>query len=97
MSTTSRSRSLVFGLATLFTLTLLAPLVVTAEKEVAALAPVTTPTVDGTGAYAVQAARAIAAQQALLSPGLGTMQEDTLTAMVPATSAEARGGRSERR
>ena len=84
MSTNHRSRSLVFGIATVFALTLLAPLAVTAEEEVAALAPAAAPSVDETNADEVRAARALAAEHALLTGDIGSMQEERLSAIVAA-------------
>ena len=77
MSTHHRSRSLVFGIATVFALTLFAPVAVTAdEEEVAVLAPVAPPAVAGTSAASVRAvAQALAAQDALLSGEMGSLQE----------------------
>jgi hypothetical protein len=79
-----RFRSLVVGLATVFAVTLLAPLAVTAEEEVADLAPVAAPAAVGTGADEVRAIRALAAQHALQSGDLGSLQEDALVAIVAA-------------
>lgn len=87
MSTTHRARSQVFGMATVFALTLLAPPAVTAEKEAAALAPVTAPTVDGTGAYAVRAARALAAERPLLTGDVSSMQEEACVIVVATSTA----------
>jgi hypothetical protein len=84
MSTNHRSRSLVFGIATVFALTLLAPLAVTAEEEVAALAPVAAPVVPGTSADDVRTTRALTAQRALLTGDIGSMQEERLSAIVAA-------------
>jgi hypothetical protein len=84
MSTTNRSRSLFIGSAVVFAFTLLAPVTVMAEEEVAARAPVAAPSVDETNADAVQAAQVLAARQALLSPDLGSLQEEHLLAIVAA-------------
>jgi hypothetical protein len=46
MSNPNRPQSLVFGIAAVFALTLLAPLVVTAEEEVIAVVPLAAPSVD---------------------------------------------------
>jgi hypothetical protein len=83
MSMNYRSRSLVFGIATVFALTLLAPVAVTAE-EVAALAPVAAPSADETSADEVRAIRAVAAERALLNGDIGSMQEEHLFAIVAA-------------
>jgi hypothetical protein len=85
MSTIHQFRRLFFGIAALFALTLLAPVAVTAEDEVAALAPVAAAPVDDTSADAVRAAtRVLAAQRALLTGDIGSMQEDHLLAIVAA-------------
>ena len=84
MSRILRSRSLVFGIATVFALTLLAPLAVTAEEEVADLAPVAAPAAVGTSPEEVRAIRALAAQHALQSGDIGSMQEEALFAIVAA-------------
>jgi hypothetical protein len=46
MSNPNRPQSLVFGIAAVFALTLLAPLAVTAEEEVIAVVPLAAPSVD---------------------------------------------------
>jgi hypothetical protein len=91
MSTTNRSRSLFIGSAVVFAFTLLAPVTVMAEEEVAAQAPVCAPSVDATNAGAVRAAaRVLAAREALLSPDLGSLQEGLLLDIVAAApSSEA--------
>jgi hypothetical protein len=66
----------------MFSLTLLAPVAVNAEDEVAALAPVAAPSVDETSAEDVRATRAIAAESALLTGDIGSMQEEHLLAIV---------------
>jgi hypothetical protein len=89
MSRNYQSRRLFFGIAAVFAFTLLAPAAVTAEDEVAAVAPVAAPSVDDTSADAVRvAARALAAQRALLTGDIGSMQEEHLFAIV-ATSTTA--------
>jgi hypothetical protein len=90
MSTIHQSRRLSFGIAALFAFTLLVPAAVTAEDEVAVMAPVAAPAVVGTSAEDVRAAtRALAAQHALLTGDLGSLQEDALFAIVTAsTTAE---------
>jgi hypothetical protein len=87
---TNRCSRLVFSVfAAALTLALSAPLAVnadevsTGEDEVLALAPVTAPGVAVTSVDAVQAA-ALAAQRALLSGDMGSMQEDRLLAIVAA-------------
>jgi hypothetical protein len=92
MSTIHRSRSRVFGLATMFACTLLAPGAVsaqeevadTAQQDVAVLAPVAAPALASTSADDVRAARALAAERALQSGDIGSMQEDRLLAIVAA-------------
>src|SRR5215207_3169282 len=84
MSTIHRSRNLVVGLATVVAVTLLAPLAVTAEEEVADLAPVAAPAVVGTSVEDVGVTRVLAAQSALHSGDLGSMQEEALFAIVAA-------------
>jgi len=89
MATIHQSRRRFFSIFVVLALTLLAPVAVTAEDDITALAPVAAPSVDETGAAAVLAARALAAQQALLSGDLGSMQEEALVAIVAAsTTAE---------
>jgi hypothetical protein len=83
MSTIHQFRRLFFGIAALFAFTLLAPVAITAEEEVTALAPVAATSVEDTSADAVWAAtRALAAQRALLTGNLGSMQEEHLLAIV---------------
>ncbi len=84
MSNPNRSRSLVFGIAAVFALTLLAPPAVTAEEEVIAVVPLAAPSVDETRAEAVRSARAIAAERALQSGDIGSLQEEHLGAIVAA-------------
>jgi hypothetical protein len=79
-----RFRRLVVGLATVATVTLLAPLAVTAEEEVADLAPVAAPAAVGTSPEEVRAIRVLAAQHALQRGDIGSMQEDALYAIVAA-------------
>jgi hypothetical protein len=89
MSPIHQSRSRVFGIATMFAFTLLAPVAVSAQEEVAdttqqevpVLAPVTAPSVVSTSG---EDGRAIAAERALLSGDIGSMQEDALLAVVSA-------------
>ena len=83
MSTIQQSRRRFSGIIAALAFTLLAPVAVTAEEEVAALAPVPAPSVDDTSADAARvAARALAAQNALQSGDIGSMQEDALFAIV---------------
>jgi hypothetical protein len=84
MSTIHPSRRRTFGIAALFALTLLAPVAVTAEEDVTVLAPVAAPSVDDTSAAAVRATRALAAQRALLTGDIGSLQEEALFAIVAA-------------
>jgi hypothetical protein len=91
MSLMQRSRSRVVALATLFACTLLAPvavsaqeeLVVTTQEDVAVLAPVTAPAVGSTSGDDGQTLYA-AAERALLSGDIGSMQEEHLRAIVAA-------------
>jgi hypothetical protein len=94
MSTIHQSRRLFFGIAALFVFTLLAPAAVTAEDEVAALVPVSAPSADDTSADDVRVTtRALAAQRALLTGGIGGMQEERLLAIVAAApSPDATSG-----
>ena len=82
MSLIHQSSRRFFGIIAVFTLTLLAPVAVTAEDEVADLALVTEPAAVGTSVDEVRATRALAAQNALLSSDLGSLQEDALVAIV---------------
>ena len=84
MSTIHQSRRLSFGIAALFAFTLLVPAAVTAEDEVAALAAVAAPSVDDTGADAVRVS--LAAERALLTGDIGSMQEEHLRAIVAAST-----------
>ena len=84
MSTIHQSRRLVFGFATVFALTLLAPVPVTAQDDVTALAPVAAAPVDDTNVEDVRATRALAAQRALLTGDIGSLQEEALFAIVAA-------------
>jgi hypothetical protein len=86
MSTIHQSRRLSFGIAALFAFTLLVPAAVTAEDEVAVMAPVAAPAVVGTSVEDVGATRALAAQRALLSGDIGSLQEDALFAIVAASA-----------
>jgi hypothetical protein len=89
MSPMHQSRSRVFGIATMFAFALLAPVAVSAQEEVAdttqeevpVLAPVAAPSVVSTSG---EDGRAIAAERALLSGNIGSMQEEDLRAIVAA-------------
>jgi hypothetical protein len=82
MSAIHQSHRRSFGIITVLALTLLAPLAVTAEEEVAVLGPVAAPAVVGNGAENVRATRTLAAERALQGGDLGSMQEDALFAIV---------------
>jgi hypothetical protein len=92
MFTINRSRLVYLGSAVVFAFTLLAPgavtaqeeVAVTGQKDVAELAPVAAPTVAGTSADEVRAIRALAAERALLSGDIGSLQEEHLFAIVAA-------------
>ena len=85
MSTNHRTRLSCLGSAVALALMLLAPVAVNAEDHVTALAPVAAPSVEDTSADNVRAAtRAIAAQRALLTGDIGSMQEERLLAIVAA-------------
>jgi hypothetical protein len=84
MSTIHQARRLVFGFATVFALTLLAPVTVTAQDDIAAMAPVAAAPVDDTHVEDVRATRALAAQRALLTGDIGSLQEEALSAIVAA-------------
>jgi hypothetical protein len=90
MSTIHQSRRRSFGIIAVFALTLLAPVAVTAEEEeVAVLDLIAAPAVVGTGADDVRAPRVLAAERALQSGDVGSMQEEALVAIVAAsTTAE---------
>jgi len=82
MSTTHQSRRRFFSIIAVLALTLLAPVAVNAQDEVADLAPVAAPAAVGTSVDEVRATRALAAQNALQSGDIGSMQEDALFAIV---------------
>jgi hypothetical protein len=85
MSTTHQFHRRSFGIAALFAFTLLVPAAVTAEDDVAVMAPVAAPAVVGTSAEDTRAAtRALAAERALLTGDIGSLQEDALFAVVAA-------------
>jgi hypothetical protein len=85
MSTNHRARLLCLGKAVALALILLAPVAVNAEDDVTVLAPAAAPSVEDTSADDVRAAtRAIAAQRALLTGDIGSMQEERLLAIVAA-------------
>ena len=85
MSTIHQARGLFLGSTVVFALSLLAPVAVTAQDEVAVRAPVAGPLVAGT-VEDVRAARVLAAERALLSGDIGSMQEDALFAIVAASA-----------
>src|SRR5215217_3833238 len=87
-----QSRSLVFGISTMFAFMLLAPVAMSAQEEVAALAPVAAPAVVSAGGDDVRTARAIAAERALQSGDIGSLQEDRLLAIVAAASSRDETG-----
>ena len=87
MSTIHQSRRLSFGSAALFAFTLLVPAAVTAEDDVAVMAPVAAAAVVGTSAEDLRATRVLAAQRALLSRDLGSLQEEHLFAIVADSTA----------
>ena len=78
MSTIHQSRRRSFGIIAVLALTLLAPLAVTAEEEVAVLVPVAAPAVVGNGAENVRATRTLAAERALQGGDLGSMRTAAL-------------------
>ena len=83
MPTIQQSRRRFSGIIAALAFALLAPVGVTAEEEVAALAPVAAPSVDDTSADAARvAARALAAQNALQSGDIGSLQEEALFGIV---------------
>ena len=88
MSTIHRSRTIISSFAAVFMLALSAPIAVHAEDPVVpveeqALAPASIPGPS----VSVADSRVSAAQQALLSPDLGSMQEEALLAVVAASSS----------
>jgi hypothetical protein len=89
MSPMHQSRSRVFGIATMFAFTLLAPVAVSAQEEVADTTQQEVPVLASVAAPAVvstsgEDGRAIAAERALLSGDFGSMQEEHLRAIVAA-------------
>ena len=87
MSTIQQLRRRFSGIIAVLAFTLLAPVAVTAQDEVADLAPVAAPAAVGTGIDEARATRALAthalaAQNALQSGDIGSMQEDTLFAIM---------------
>src|SRR5215208_2205269 len=86
MSTIHRSRTIISSFAAVFMVALSAPIAVHAEDPVVpveeqALAPASIPGPT----VSVADSRVSAAQQALLSPDLGSMQEEALRAVVATT------------
>jgi hypothetical protein len=86
MFTIHPSRRRLFGIIAVLGLTLLAPVAATAEDEVAVMAPVAAPAVVGTSAEVVRSTRALAAQRALLTGDIGSLQEEALFAIVAAST-----------
>jgi hypothetical protein len=83
MPTNQRTRLWCLSTAVVFAFTLLAPVAVNAQDDVAALAPAA-PVGEDTNPQDVRAARALAAQRALQSGDIGSMQEERLYAIVAA-------------
>jgi hypothetical protein len=83
MSTNQRSRSWCLGTAVVFAFTLLAPVAVNAQDDVAVLVSAA-PAGEDTDIQDVRAARALAAQRGLQSGDIGSMQEERLYAIVAA-------------
>ena len=90
MSTIHQARRLFLGSTVVFALSLLAPVAVTAEDAVAVMAPVAGPLVVGT-VEDVRATRALAAERALLSGDIGSLQEEALVAIVAQEATPAAG------
>jgi len=89
MSTIHQSRRRFSSFIVVLALTLLAPVAVNAQDEVADLAPVAASAAVGTGADDVRASRVLAAERALQSGDIGSMQEEALFAIVASsTTAE---------
>jgi hypothetical protein len=86
MSTMHQSRRRIFSIIAVLGLTLLTPVAVTAEEEVTDLAPVAAPAAVGTSAEDVRATRALAAQRALLTGDIGSLQEEALFTIVSASA-----------
>jgi hypothetical protein len=85
MSPTHQFRRLVVGLVAVLALTLLAPVAVTAEEDDTALTSVAAPVAEEPRSAAEWAAnRVLAAQRALLTGEIGSMQEERLQAIVAA-------------
>jgi hypothetical protein len=106
MSTIQRFRNMVLGIVALLTLALVAPIAVHAEEQVLgdeqvlsvdeqvpALASAAAASWGETSGYnAVEAARALAAQHALQTGDIGSMQEEWLYAIVAAPSWDETSG-----
>jgi hypothetical protein len=89
MFTIHPARRRIFGIIAVLALSLLAPMAVTAEDEVADLVPVAASAVVGPSTEEVRTTRALAAEHALLTGDIGSMQEEALFAIVGAgTTAE---------
>jgi hypothetical protein len=84
MSTMPQSRRRYVSIIAVLALTLVTPLAVNAQEEVSDLAPVAAPAAVGTSAEDVRAIRALAAEHALQSGDIGSLQEDALVAIVAA-------------
>ena len=85
MSTMHQSCRRFFGIIAVLTLTLFAPVAVTADEGGTAPAPVAAPVVAGPSADAVRVSLALAAQRALLTGDIGSLQEEHLRAIVAAS------------
>jgi hypothetical protein len=89
MFTIHQARRRYFGIIAALALTVLAPVAVTVEEEVVVLAPVAAASVDETNAEDVRRTRALAAQRALRTGAIGSLQEEALFSLVAAsTTAE---------
>jgi hypothetical protein len=82
MSTTQQFHRRSFGIIVVLALTLLTPVAVIAQDEIADLAPVAASAAVGTSVDEVRATRTLAAQNALQSGDIGSVQEDALFAIV---------------
>ncbi len=84
MSTIHRSRTIVSTIAAVFMVALSAPIAVHAEDELLAEEQALAPASIPGPSVSVEDSRVSAAQHALLSPDLGSMQEEALFAIVAA-------------
>jgi uncharacterized protein (DUF2252 family) len=90
MSMIYQSRHRFFGIIAVVAITLLAPMAVRAEEEAVILAPVATASEADNSGDAVRATRALAAERALQSGDIGSLQEERLLAIVaPGPSLDA--------